>query len=61
MNADFYLEGVHQLGALGRYYHRVRINRPKIGPPRLDMFFYVAEIGGHGYVTWANEGRISGG
>jgi hypothetical protein len=52
-NADFYLEGVHQLGALGRYYHRVRINRPKIGPPRLDMEIDVN--GGHGPIFWANE------
>jgi hypothetical protein len=54
-NADFYLKDMSQIHAFGRYYHRVRINRPKIGPPRLDMFFYVAEIGGHGYVTRANE------
>jgi hypothetical protein len=53
MNADFYLEGVHQLSALGRYYHRVRINRPKIGLPRLDIEIYVN--GGHGPIFWANE------
>jgi hypothetical protein len=38
-NADFYFKDMSQIHAFGRYYHRVRINRPKIGPPRLDMFF----------------------
>jgi hypothetical protein len=52
-NADFYLKDMSQIHAFGRYYYRVRINRPKIGPPRLDIEIYVN--GGHGPISWANE------
>jgi hypothetical protein len=52
-NADFYLKDMSRIHALGRYYHRVRMNRPKIGPPRLDMEIDVN--GGHGPIFWANE------
>jgi hypothetical protein len=52
-NADFYLKDMRQIQTFGRYYHRVRVNRPKIGPPRLDIEIYVN--GGHGPLFWANE------
>jgi hypothetical protein len=53
--ADFYLATEEQFVDLGSYNNSVVEARPRTGPPRLDMDFYVEPAGGGGRVTWANE------
>jgi hypothetical protein len=53
--ADFYLANEAQIEAFGRYKNSVVVARPRTGPPRLDMNYYVDPAGVDGKVTWSNE------
>jgi hypothetical protein len=53
--ADFYLANEAQLEALRRYRDAVVAARPRTGPPRLDMEYYLHFSGVHGTIRWVNE------